>query len=126
MPKVPTPAPVARGVSSPAPRAGGGWTLRVDGGRVAVVHAGAMLPGGGVLDELAFFRLEGAADSDVEIQASIRRGMLAFASTRLVKISTPYMQGGVLYDDFVRAYGQDAPDLLVWRAPSTVMNPNPF
>ena len=33
-----------------------------------------------VLDELAFFRLEGAADSDVEIQASIRRGMLAFAS----------------------------------------------
>ena len=77
----------------------------------------------GVLDELAFFRLEGAADSDAEIQASIRRGMLAFASTRLVKISTPYMKGGVLYDDFVRAYGQDDPDLLVWRAPSTVMNP---
>ena len=48
-----------------------------------------------VLDELAFFRFEGAADSDAEIQASIRRGMLAFEETRLVKISTPYMKAGV-------------------------------
>ncbi len=77
----------------------------------------------GVLDELAFFRLEGSADSDAEIQASIRRGMLAFASTRLVKISTPYMKGGVLYDDFQRAFGQNDPDLLVWRASSILMNP---
>ena len=34
----------------------------------------------GVMDELAFFRLEGSADSDAEIQASIRRGMLSFSS----------------------------------------------
>ena len=77
-----------------------------------------------VLDELAFFRLEGSADSDAEIQASIRRGMLAFDGTRLIKISTPYMKGGVLYEDFQRAFGQDDPDLLVWRAPSTLMNPS--
>lgn len=31
----------------------------------------------GVLDEVAFFRIEGQADSDVEVQASIRRGMLS-------------------------------------------------
>jgi hypothetical protein len=43
----------------------------------------------GVLDELAFFRLEGQADSNVEIQASLRRGMLSFPAPRLVKISTP-------------------------------------
>jgi hypothetical protein len=77
----------------------------------------------GVLDELAFFRLEGAADSDAEIQASIRRGMVAFPSTRLVKISTPYMRGGVLFDDFKAGFGVDNPDLLVWRAPSALMNP---
>ena len=77
-----------------------------------------------VLDEVAFFRLEGAADSDVEIQASIRRGMLAFENTRLVKISTPYMKSGILFDDFQRAFGQDDQDLLVWRAPSTLMNPS--
>jgi hypothetical protein len=65
------------------------------------------------MDELAFFRLEGQADADVEVQASIRRGMIAFPSTRLVKISTPYMKGGVLFDDFRRGFGQDDPDLLV-------------
>jgi hypothetical protein len=30
----------------------------------------------GVMDELAFFRLESQADADVEVQASIRRGMI--------------------------------------------------
>jgi hypothetical protein len=78
----------------------------------------------GVLDELAFFRLEGAADSDVEIQASIRRGMVSFPRTKLVKISTPYMKSGVLYDDFKRGFGHDDPDLLVWRASSVLMNPS--
>ena len=78
----------------------------------------------GVMDELAFFRLEGSADSDVEIQASIRRGMIAFPATRLIKISTPYLKGGVLFEDFTRSFGQADPDLLVWRAPSLVMNPS--
>jgi len=76
----------------------------------------------GVMDELAFFRLEGAADSDVEIQASLRRGMIAFARTKLIKISTPYMRSGVLHDDFAR-FGEDNPDLLVWRSTSALMNP---
>lgn len=75
-----------------------------------------------VMDELAFFRLEGAADSDVEIQASIRRGMVGFPQTRLVKISTPYMKSGVLYEDWQR-FGEDDPLRLVWKAPSKVMNP---
>lgn len=77
----------------------------------------------GVMDELAFFRLEGQADSDVEIQTSVRRGMVGFAATRLVKISTPYMKSGVLYEDFTRGFAHDDPDLLVWRAPSRLMNP---
>src|SRR5262245_56293752 len=37
----------------------------------------------GVMDEVAFYRLEGQADSDAEIQASIRRGMLDFPAPRL-------------------------------------------
>src|SRR5262249_55185264 len=78
----------------------------------------------GVMDKLAFYRVEGQADSDVEVQASIRRGMIAFPSTRLVKISTPYMKGGVLYDDFQHGFGQDNADLLVWRASSLLMNPS--
>ena len=77
----------------------------------------------GVMDELAFFRLEGQADSDVEIQQSIRRGMIQFPGTRLVKVSTPYMKSGILWDDFRRGYAQPDPDLLVWKASSVLMNP---
>jgi hypothetical protein len=75
------------------------------------------------LSEVAFFRLEGQANADVEIQASIRRGMIGFPQTRLVKISTPYMKSGVLHDDFTRSFGQEDPDLLVWRAGTALMNP---
>lgn len=78
----------------------------------------------GVMDEAGFYRLEGSSDSDVEVQASIRRGMIAFDRTKVVKISTPYMKGGVLYDDFKNHFGVDSPDVLVWRAPSIVMNPS--
>lgn len=77
----------------------------------------------GVMDEVAFFRLEGSSDSDAEVQTSIRRGGISFPETMLVKISTPYMKSGVLFEDFKRAFGQDNPDLLVWRAPSALMNP---
>jgi len=77
-----------------------------------------------VMDEVAFFRFEGAANSDTEVQTSIRRGMVGFADTRLVKISTPYLKGGLLHEDFKRAFGQDDPDLLVWRAPTLLMNPS--
>jgi len=84
---------------------------------------GWSIPAAG-LDEVAFFRLEGAADADTEVQASVRRGMIAFDRTRLIKISTPYMRGGVLFDDFKRAFGVDDPDLLCWRASSLRMNPS--
>jgi hypothetical protein len=76
-----------------------------------------------VLDELAFFRLEGHADSDVEVQASIRRGMIAFQTgTKLIKISTPYMKDGVVYEDS-KLFGQDDRDRIIWKAPTILMNP---
>lgn len=77
-----------------------------------------------VLDEIAFWRLEGQADSDIEIQTSIRRGMSGFQPhAKLIKISTPYLRTGVLYEDDRRAFGKPDPDLLVWRATSGMMNP---
>jgi hypothetical protein len=49
--------------------------------------------------------------------------MVASAETRLVKISTPYMRGGVFFHDFRNHFGIDSRDVLVWRAPSVLMNP---
>src|SRR5262249_46729494 len=36
----------------------------------------------------------------------------------------PHLRGGVLFEDFKRAWGQDDSDLLVWRTPSALMNPS--
>jgi hypothetical protein len=78
-----------------------------------------------VLDEVSFFRLEGSANSDAEIQAAVRRGMIAFSGTsRLIKISTPYLAEGIMWEDHRRAFGKQDPDLLCWRAPSALMNPS--
>jgi len=74
------------------------------------------------MDELAVFRLEGAADSDAEIQASIRRGHDRLPTTRLVKISTPYMKSGVCRRLQARLRQND-PDLLCWRASTVLMIP---
>jgi hypothetical protein len=76
------------------------------------------------LNEVAFWRLEGGIDSDVEIQAALRRGMVGFPRTVMLKTSTPYMKSGLLHADFARAFGKDDPDLLVWRATSQLMNPS--
>lgn len=51
------------------------------------------------------------------------RGMLGFPAPRPVEISAPYMRSGVLWEDFRKGWGQDNPDLLIWRAPSLLMNP---
>lgn len=41
-----------------------------------------------------------------------------------MKISTPYLKGGVLFDDFSKHWGHDSTDLLVWKASSALMNPS--
>jgi hypothetical protein len=77
----------------------------------------------GVMDELGFYRLEAGASTDSEVQTSIRRGGVGFPSQKLVKISTPYMKSGVLWADFQDYYGKPNPDVLVWQAPTLLMNP---
>jgi hypothetical protein len=77
----------------------------------------------GIMDELGFYRLAGMANSDEEVQTSIRRGQLGFDSPKLIKISTPYMKSGVLWEDHASYYGQDSDDVLVWQASSALMNP---
>ena len=87
-------------------RATRGWTIPV-----------------GVLDEMAFFRIEGNADSDVEVEMAMRRGMLNISRSMLIKISTPYMKSGIVHKDFKDAWGIDNPDILVWKTTSKLMNP---
>ena len=76
----------------------------------------------GIMNEPQLYRMEGSVHSDVEIQASIRRGMPGFARPKLIKIATPYLRDGIVWDD-VQAWGQPDPDRLVWKSTTALMNP---
>jgi len=75
-----------------------------------------------VLDEVAYFPTEGAANSDEDIETAVLRGMGTLQGP-LIKISTPAGQRGILYRDIKRGWGHDDPDLLCFKAPTSLLNP---
>jgi len=74
-----------------------------------------------VLDELAFFRHEGAI-IDKEVIDSIRPGQATFPGAKLIKISSPYSKSGALFADFATRHQRE--DLLCFKATSWDMNPS--
>jgi hypothetical protein len=77
------------------------------------------------LDELALWGASGGGENlDAEVMASIRRGTVGFRKTRICKITTAYLRSGIAYEDWKRSFAQPDPDLLVWTAPSLLMNPS--
>lgn len=76
----------------------------------------------GICDEIAFWRVEGA-NPDKEVLAAIRPSMVTIPNSMLLVISSPYARSGVLYETHRDYYGKDDSEILVWQAPSRVMNP---
>ena len=75
-----------------------------------------------ILEELAFWRSEDSANPDKEILAAVRPGLATVEGSLLMGISTPYSRSGVLWEVFKKYYGQSGGP-LIWKAPTTVMNP---
>jgi hypothetical protein len=75
-----------------------------------------------IFDEIAFWRVEGA-NPDKEILAATRPSMATIPNSKLMVISSPYARSGVLYETHRDYYGKDDPEILVWLAPTRVMNP---
>jgi hypothetical protein len=73
-------------------------------------------------DETAFWRTEGK-DIDVDVLNAARPG-LSFPHSKLVKISTPYMMRGEIYNDFKNYYGKANDDVLVFRGSTKLFNPS--
>ncbi len=73
-----------------------------------------------ILDEVAFFRVDGA-NVDKEVIDAVRPAQATFPRAKLIKISSPYWKKGELYRDF--ASRQHRKDLLCFQAPSKLMNP---
>jgi hypothetical protein len=78
----------------------------------------------GVLaDEVAFWRSdESSANPDVEIMRALRPGMASIPGGILLLASSPYAKKGELYNAYRRHYGRDDGRVLVWKAPTEVMN----
>ena len=56
--------------------------------------------------------------------ALIRPAMLTIPDSLLICASSPYARKGALWDAYRRHYGKDDASVLVWRAPTLVMNPS--
>jgi len=74
-----------------------------------------------ILDELAFYRDERSANPAEELLISLLPRLLP--NGLLIGISTPYGKFGYLYEVYKAHYGDDTSDVLVWKAPTVIMNP---
>jgi hypothetical protein len=75
-----------------------------------------------IADEIAFWSEQGVSP-DHEILTAIRPAMATIPDSKLLVISTPYAQSGVLYEQHRDYYGMDDDHTLVWVAPTATMNP---
>jgi hypothetical protein len=75
-----------------------------------------------ICDEIAFWRTADSANPDHEIIKALKPGMLTIPGSMLIGLSSPYARRGVLWERYRTHYGKDGP-VLVWKAPTLVMNP---
>jgi hypothetical protein len=76
-----------------------------------------------ILDEIAFWPSDESANPDTEIVNAIRPAMATVPGALLLAISSPYARRGTLWEAYRQHYGREHDPILVWQAPSRVMNP---
>jgi Terminase large subunit, T4likevirus-type, N-terminal len=76
-----------------------------------------------LLDEVAFWPTDDAAEPDYEIINAIRPGMATIPGAMLLCASSPYARRGALWDAYRRHFGKENDPILVWQAPTRMMNP---
>jgi hypothetical protein len=74
-----------------------------------------------VVDELAFFTSTDGRPLDTEMLRAVRP-CLATTGGKLIVLSSPYVQTGVLFDLHSRHYGKDDSPTLIWRGSAPAMN----
>ena len=76
-----------------------------------------------ILDECAFYRDEESANPDVEVMRALEPGLASLPTSMVIGISTAYRKKGLLYSKFQKHFGRDDSDVLVIKAPTTLLNP---
>jgi hypothetical protein len=77
----------------------------------------------GLLDELAFWPTDDAAEPDYEVLHALRPGKATIPGAMLLCASSPYARRGALWDAHRKHFGKDGDPVLVWQAPTRQMNP---
>ena len=75
----------------------------------------------GIIDEVAFLRDESSAVPDLELYRALRPA-LATTGGRILALSSPWAQRGLLWSKYKRHFGKDGP-VLVWQAGTERMHP---
>lgn len=76
-----------------------------------------------ILDEVAFWPTDDAAEPDTEILAALKPGMATIPGSLLLAISSPYARKGALWRAYKQHFGKDDSPVLVWKADTRSMNP---
>lgn len=76
-----------------------------------------------VLEECAFYTVEGSANPDEELLTALRPALLTMPGSRVYGISSPYARRGILYKAYTDHWGRDDTDVLVFNADSMSLNP---
>jgi len=79
---------------------------------------------GAVLDEVAFWPNDDAANPDKEIVAALRPAMATVPGALLLGISSPYSRRGMLWEMHRAHFGVEDSDVLVIQADTRSMNPS--
>jgi hypothetical protein len=80
---------------------------------------------GCLIDELAFVGTgDDAVVSDTEIIRALRPAMAMIPTAMLICASSPYARKGSLWRAYEKHFAKDSSNILVWKAPTTVMNPS--
>lgn len=76
-----------------------------------------------LLDELAFWPTDDNSSSpDFEVVNAVKPAMATVEGAMMLCASSPYARRGELWEAYHRYFGKDG-DVLVWQAPTRVMNP---
>jgi hypothetical protein len=76
-----------------------------------------------LLDELAFWRTDDAAEPDYEVLAAIKPGMATIPNAMLLCASSPYARRGALWTAYRQHFARAHDPVLVWQAATRIMNP---
>jgi hypothetical protein len=78
---------------------------------------------GAVLDEVDYWWQGDSPNAAAEVIASVRPALVSLPGSKLVALSSPYTTTGWLHGFHKAHWARASSPLLVWQAPSLVMNP---